>query len=213
MIQVNGWSFPSFDHHLSSKVEKYPLTNYQQSSLDLALSEIKNFEQAIDIGANVGLHSVRFAQKFKEVISFEPTSYNFECLTHNCTPFKNIRLENCGLGEVTADEIISVPADTDNCGAFSIVDFKTYSGNLIQESITIKSLDEFNLSPTFIKIDTQGYEINVLRGAVNTITRSKPVILAECENKKQFSEVNEFLVSLGYKFVNSIKKDNLWTSK
>lgn len=213
MIQINGWSFPDFDHHLSSKVGNFPFTIYQQESIDLAFSETRQFNQAIDIGANVGLHSVRFSQKFKEVISFEPTSFNFNCLKSNCSTFKNIRLENCGLGEIEEKSIISIPKDTDNCGAFSIVDFKNHATELIQESIIIKTLDSFNLSPDFIKIDTQGYEMNVLRGSIKTITRYKPTFLIECEYKKQFREVDSFLSQLGYKLIGSIKKDKVWAVK
>jgi FkbM family methyltransferase len=214
MIQINGWSFPDFDHHLSLKVGDFPVTVYQQSSIDLACNEIREFNQAIDIGANVGLHSVRFSQKFKEVISFEPTTLNFNCLKNNCSSLNNVRLENCGLGIVGEETaVISIPKDNDNCGAFSIVDFKDHTTELIQESIVIKTLDSFNLSPNLIKIDTQGYEMNVLQGAVNTILKSKPVLLIECEYKKNIREVNNFLLQFGYTLVGSVKKDKVWAVK
>lgn len=213
MIAINGWSFPDFDHHLSLKVGDFPLTDYQQSSIDLAYTNISQFNQVIDIGGNVGLHSVRFAQKFKEVVSFEPSLINFECLQKNCSTFDNVKLENCGLGEVEETVVISVPKNTDNCGAFSIVDFKDYQLELIQERIVIKTLDSYKLSPDFIKIDTQGYEMNVLRGAVNTIKQHKPVFLIECESKAQLNEVDEFLSKLGYNFVGSVRKDRVWVAK
>jgi FkbM family methyltransferase len=212
MIQIHGWSFPDFDHHLSSKVGDFPVTTYQQSSIDLAYNQVQQFNQAIDVGANVGLHSVRFSQKFKEVISFEPTTFNFRCLQNNCLSFNNIRLENCGLGAGDETAIISIPKDNDNCGAFSIVDFKDHPTELIQESIVIKTLDSFNLAPNLIKIDTQGYEMNVLRGAVKTILRYKPVFLIECEYKQQLKEVDNFLLQFGYKLIGSVKKDKVWVA-
>jgi FkbM family methyltransferase len=213
MIQINGWSFPDFDHHLSSKAGNFPLTAYQQSSIDLAFSVTQQFNQVVDVGANVGLHSVRFAQQFKEVVSFEPTLVNFSCLKNNCSTFNNVRLENCGLGETEGTTIISIPKDNDNCGAFSIVDFKDYPSELIQETITVKTLDSFKLSPNLIKIDTQGFEMDVLRGAVDTISQYKPTFLIECENKKQFREVDAFLSQFRYQLIGSIKKDNVWVAK
>jgi len=214
MIQINGWSFPDFDHHLSLNVGNFPVTVYQQSSIDLAYSETRQFNQVIDIGANVGLHSVRFSQKFKEVISFEPTTLNFNCLKNNCLSLNNVRLENCGLGNTDEDvAIISIPKDNNNCGAFSIVDFKEHTAELIQESIIIKTLDSFNLSPDLIKIDTQGYEMNILCGAVKTISKYKPTLLIECEYKKQLREVDEFLLQFGYNLVGSVKKDKVWAAK
>jgi hypothetical protein len=106
-----------------------------------------------------------------------------------------------------------MPNDSHNCGLFSIVDFKNYSAELIQESIVIKTLDSFNLSPNLIKIDTQGYEMNVLHGAVNTIIQYKPIFLIECEYKKQLREIDIFLSNLGYTLVGSVKKDKVWVAK
>jgi FkbM family methyltransferase len=210
MILVKGWYFPNFDHHLSSKVDEFPHTTYQQYSIDKAFEKTKEFNQVIDVGANIGLHSVRFSKYFTEVIAFEPVSQNFNCLKINCSKFSNTKLNHCGLGDTEGKLIISIPHDSTNCGEFSLIDFTNYKDTLIQESIDIKKLDSFNLSPDLIKIDTQGYEINVLRGAEETILKHKPVILAECETKKQFNEINLFLSHLGYIFFTSDKKDKIW---
>jgi FkbM family methyltransferase len=213
MIQIKGWYFPNFDHHLSSQVDNFPYNSYQQNSIDIAIKQTKKFNQVLDIGANVGLHAVRFSQHFDEVVAFEPTSYNFECLKNNCSKFSNITIKKCGLGDIEEQLTISIPYNSKNCGEFSLVDFKNYQDRLINEQVDIKKLDSFNLSPNLIKIDTQGYEINVLSGAKETIFQHKPVVLAECENKKEFNKVNDLLSYMGYIFFNSEKKDKIWIPK
>jgi len=80
MIERLGWFFPDNDIHFEKYVLEFPNTQYQQKSIDLAYDYVKNFNNAIDIGANIGLHTVRFAQKFKSVFSFEPVTSVHECL-------------------------------------------------------------------------------------------------------------------------------------
>ena len=51
--------------------------------------------------------------------------------------------------------------------------------------------------PSIIKIDVEGHELNVLKGAVNTIKKHKPMILIEIHQFEN-SEIPEFIESLGY---------------
>ena len=76
MKDVNGWIVPDFDRVIAKQCRLFPETHYQQDILNWALFNIKNFNLAVDVGANIGLHSVRFAQKFSQVESFEPFSIN-----------------------------------------------------------------------------------------------------------------------------------------
>jgi FkbM family methyltransferase len=210
MIERSGWFFPNIDSHFEKQVAEYPNTAYQQESINQAYSFVKNFNNAIDIGANVGLHSVRFAQKFKKVVSFEPVSINFECLKKNTLIFDNITHFNCGLGDSVTTTTISIPGSYDNCGAYSIVDFVDSKEELVSEEISIERLDNFNLEVDLIKIDTQGFEVPVLTGGMETLKRCSPVLILECETKKDFSNVSEILTPLGYQCVGSVKKDKIW---
>lgn len=213
MKDVLGWAFPDADTLLSRSVTEYPNTHYQQPCINEALLYVKKFNLAIDVGANVGLHSVRFAQKFKEVKSFEPSSSNFECLTKNTKPFNNIQIFKKGIGETFSKEILSLPADSSNCGAFSIVDFKEHQGNLISEEIEIITLDSLNLKPDLIKVDTQNFEMQVIRGAVNTLKTHKPVLILEVEYSKANRMILDFLSQFGYERIASFKKDKIYVSK
>jgi len=209
MYNYKGWSFPDIDSHFRDSVGEFPETTYQQGALDAAFKYVKKFNVAIDAGANIGLQSVRLAQKFEHVHSFEPTSVNHDCLISNTKNFTNIQLYKLGLGEQEEHAVIKIPVEAKNCGAFSIVDFNNYENAILEEQIKISTLDQFNILPDLIKIDTQGFELFILRGAKNTL-KNKPVLLLECEKKQEKQLIGEYLTPLGYDIVETVRKDSIW---
>jgi FkbM family methyltransferase len=213
MYKALGWCFPDIDQHFLKHVDQFPIANYQQTTIDAAYRHVKKFDCVIDVGANIGLFSVRFSKEFNQVISFEPTSINFECLQENISTLNNIKTYKLGLGEVESTEIISLPAESNNCGAFSIIDFNNHPGDVLTETVTINTLDSYNLKPDLIKIDVQGFDLNVLKGSINTINTYKPIIISEIENIKKRYEFFDFFESVDYELAESIKRDYIWRPK
>jgi FkbM family methyltransferase len=207
MKNVDGWMVPDFDRVIAKQCRSFPETYYQQDILNWALSNIRNFNLAVDVGANVGLHSVRFAQKFSQVESFEPFSINYECLEKNVSTFVNVKLHKTALGSVNKTETISLPKDLDNSGAVSFVDFQNSERELIHESVEVKTLDDYDLSPNLIKIDTQSYELEVLKGARNTLQKHKPVLIIEVGKGKPLQDIQEYLNQFGYVMDGITNKD------
>jgi FkbM family methyltransferase len=209
MYLHKGWYFPDIEKDYQLVTGEYPETCYQQGALDTALSYVKKFDIALDIGANIGLHSVRLSKIFKSVFAFEPTKYNFECLEKNVLNLSNVKIFNVGLSNKEIQETIRLPIDCSTSGAFSIVDFNDQL-ETITETIICKTLDSFNINADFIKIDTQGFEPFILEGALNTL-QNKPVLLVETETKERYDAVEYILRPLGYKDVATIrKKDHVW---
>ena len=209
MYNYKGWTFPDIDSHFRDSVGEFPETTYQQGALDAAFKYVKKFGVAIDAGANIGLQSVRMAQKFNQVHSFEPTSVNYDCLINNVKNFSNVQIYKTGLGEREESAIIKLPAESKNCGAFSIIDFNGYEDPVLTEQISILPLDKFQLLPDFIKIDTQGFELFILKGAENTL-KNKPVLLLECEKKQEKRLISNYLIPLGYSIIETVRKDTIW---
>jgi hypothetical protein len=212
MYNYKGWVFPDIDSHFRDYVGDFPETIYQQGALDAAFKYVKKFSVAIDAGANIGLQSVRLAQKFIQVHSFEPTSVNYDCLINNIKNFSNVQVHKTGLGEREESAIIKLPVESKNCGGFSIIDFNNTEYPVIEEEIKISPLDRFQLSPDFIKIDTQGFELFILKGSKNTL-KTKPVLLLECEKKQEKQLISEYLTPLGYAIVETVRKDSIWVVK
>ena len=71
-------------------------------------------------------------------------------------------------------------------------------------SVNVKKLDNFQFENpiSFIKIDVEGHEVEVIEGAIATINRNKPILLVEIEerySKKKVIDTIKFVNALGYK--------------
>ena len=109
-------------------------------------------------------------------------------------------------------EEIFLPKSINRCGSWSIVDFKDNTEEKRSEIIEIKTLDSFNLEPDFIKIDIQGYEISVLKGASKTLEKFKPTLLIETisAGKDISLDIGKFLAQFGYKQIKRHNKDRIY---
>ena len=153
---------------------------------------------AIDIGANIGNHSLYFSDHFRQVLSFEPNPRTFQLLQLNAGLAKNVQCFNEGMSD-TNTELLLETCNT-NSGRSAITGSDT--GNT--RSILVKTLDSvIDESETvrLIKIDVEGHEEKVLIGAEQTIRRNRPIILFE-QHKEDFRDGStaslELLKSYGY---------------
>jgi FkbM family methyltransferase len=146
----------------------------------------------LDIGANIGTHTIYYAKYASRVIAFEPNPVAFECLQHN---LKNkAELHNVAVGSFLGK--VSMVPQGDNYGAV----YTEPSGTI--PVITIDSLD-LNAC-NYMKIDVEGDEIAVLHGAVKTILKFRPVMCIECNEqtlvRKRLTgkDLTEAIKALGY---------------
>jgi len=206
----------SFDHiGLSLNLEG----RYENSSLLLVeefiekkITEARD-KVALDIGANIGNHSIFFAKKFKKVYSFEPNPVTYEVLKINsnyAAEYKNVIPVNFGLSDIEGSLPFCI--NPSNIGGSSIIDENSPQ---IKHStqINVMTLDEFSelkdASVALIKIDVEGHELRVLNGAKTTILREMPAILFEqgaAEITEGSSSVIRYLDEIGYEFF-EIKKN------
>ena len=129
----------------------------------------------IDIGANVGVYSVLLSgEKKANSIAFEPIPDTFRILESNVklNNLENfVNLYNCGLGN--EKKKVKFVSDLD------VSNHVSSDQNIIGENIItvdILTLNDLNISnPTLIKIDVEGFELEVLKGA-NKILEAKGLI-------------------------------------
>lgn len=180
MKQHNGWSVPDSElHFLPTMFENFE-TNYQENTLKNGLGLTARRAVCIDVGANIGLFSVRFGRLFDQVYSFEPVPSNFDCLIENTRAMPNVTCHQVALGDAPGEIILSLPRKASNSGAFSAVDFVEMADKkLISHRCEVRTLDSFQICPDLIKVDIQGYESVFLRGAMETIRRCKPALILE----------------------------------
>ena len=163
-------------------------------------SEIKELQQfatgiVLDVGANVGSHSVNFAKTAKQVFSFEPhpVTFNNLCanlLLHTCL---NVHPYNIALGSYNGDTQLG---DFDLFKEHFSMGAYVGSGTL---KIPIRTIDSFVYSPVdFIKIDTEGHEFEILKGASVTLQRESPIVFVEIHYNEFIEPIIEYMSGLGY---------------
>jgi FkbM family methyltransferase len=150
----------------------------------------------LDIGANIGLNSLRSDQinKITGVCHlFEPQSDVFLLLNLN-TQSLNRKLYNMAISDNY--NIISYIQDTINIGATTIQNTNSQNDKILVLSCNLDSL-KFDNKISLIKIDVEKNEIKVLNGALSTLKQHMPNIIIEAF-PENYSSVEKILLDLGY---------------
>ena len=161
---------------------------------------------ALDVGANIGNHSLYFSDYFDRVDSFEPNPIVYEVLRLNSRLATNVCCHNFGLSDDNIRSNIKIKPT--NIGASSVTVNEGPDTNEI-ELKTIDSLDGIG-NIKLIKIDVEGHELQVLSGATELIREQQPIILFEHHNSDfnddEKSAVIDFLKENGYENFATIRK-------
>lgn len=193
MKLVKGIYLPDGESHLTqwAKEEDW---RYQGEKLDEALRYVKKRDVAVDVGGHCGLWSKELVRTFSKVVAFEPVPAHRDCYVRNVKG--NYDLHPFALGEAEGEVKIKTKAH-------STGDTRVHPDGDI--TVQIKRLDDlYKGSCDFLKIDTEGYEEFVLRGAVELL-KHKPVVIVEQKRGKaqeyglKETGAVEFLKSLGAK--------------
>ena len=142
--------------------------------------EPKPNEIVIDCGVCDGATSAMFADFGCRVIGFEMDSENYK-IASEVAKNKNFVVENFGLGD--ENKSVTYRHAKDNIGGSKI----SINGTLKTQIITLDSyVQEHHLpSVDFIKMDVEGAELSILKGATNTITRFKPRLALSAYHKPE----------------------------
>ena len=217
MKNVKGWWLPDYDTHFDSMLKEVEGEfAYQKEHRDYVLSWVKDFDVAIDVGANVGFWSKDFCRNFTTVWAFEPVNDIVECYRENMKSFDNWHLEQVGLSDKQGENV-EIYKGIDNSGGASLVkDFESATSQV--EYIDLKMLDnyinEFN-KVDLIKADIQGHEYEFLVGGMKFLEVFNPVLSLELpirtKEEKDYKEKTVTLLSgLGYNEVGRHKKDTVF---
>jgi len=185
------------DFKLYCRENEYITTNieywnnfWEWDHMEQFLKHLDPTGKILDIGANIGNHTLMFKKYFPdiEILSFEPLFYNYEILQKNVQPYQDINIFKVALSD--RHDILKINNN------FQEFNSGTASVSNIGESVLAIPLDSLELSGvSFIKIDVEGWEIQVIKGAIKTIVQNRPKIWLEDGNGDTIS----FLVdNLGY---------------
>ena len=157
----------------------------------------KESDVVVDVGAHTGDWTVYCAKvlKVKDIHAFEPLRENIFWANkiiqaNNC---KNVKLYDIALSDKDGE------ADMFYEGTMLSKDQN--SKNDGKQRICFRTLDSFDLKCNILKIDVEGFELNVLKGSIQTIRKNKPKIIIETHTKVLQRQCHSFLSNEGYKLL------------
>jgi len=148
----------------------YRGNSYEQLFDTYFSNKIENGFCVYDVGANMGYYSLLFSKLAGEegaVISFEPSLINFNKLNENVKSTANITTLNIGVGSFESKLYISQGAD--DIGATSRIGDKDTGNGQWVDIMPIDKIVTQNRFPNAIKIDVEGFEVEVIEGAINAL--------------------------------------------
>ena len=189
--------------------------NFEEEELTFFSNYIKKDWVIFDVGANIGLHSL-YASKLVgpngRVISFEPVRKTYERLEENIerNDVDNVDTYNIALSDETG--VAAITTSLDGFDAWnSIAGNQKFIGDrFTEERIVTQTMDGFisehcpDVRIDFIKIDTEGWELNVLKGGAQYLKDNSPVLMVEyamnvLENfDRKLEDIFDLLTSYGY---------------
>jgi FkbM family methyltransferase len=154
---------------------------------------------AVDVGANVGLYTYAMARWHQEVHAFEPNPLVIRALEAWRNPRVHVHPVALAAGRIAATLRIPVQDGQVLDGWASLGSGRLPSAPRYEElQVRTKPLDDFDLRDVrLIKIDVEGYEVEVLRGAIRTIARSRPVVVIEVDDDNQVA-IGHIAEEFGY---------------
>ena len=161
------------------------------------IAELSRFAKGIviDVGANVGSHAINFARTADVVLAFEPhpLSYYTLCTNLLLNHAYNVVPLNRALGAYNGTAMMpNLDPTKPNTAMGCQVGFGTLP-------IPMSTIDSLEISPAhFMKIDVEGYEFEVLKGAVETLKRENMVVYVEVHKAELVAPIDELMQGMGY---------------
>lgn len=183
-----GWWFPDQDTLIPSYMKQDQddqLWYFHKDGIEkfLGLSDEENYRTFIDIGGHIGLVAKPVSFLFDTVISFEPNPTNYECFEKNLEGIDNVTLHKVGLNDQHTRFSKFRFDDPKNSGMVGV--------NLQDKDddapFELKRLDDYQFDNVdFVKIDVEGLELSVVKGALETFEKHHPLVMIEINYACQF---------------------------
>jgi FkbM family methyltransferase len=192
-----------------SHVIHYKFNAYEKYTADLILSRCLNGGIFIDIGAHHGFYTLLIANQLKkcDVIAFEPVPENFKILNENLKHNNNLNVKTYDLAISDRDDVRDFKvAQYSSRGSFYD---RPNSEILFTMKVRTVSLDSLvnnkEKKPVVIKVDTEGHEINVLKGMTDLLRDTEDITIVLEFNPSMLRQANrhpeemlELIKSLGF---------------
>ena len=173
-------------------------------------SGTRDFRVLFDVGANVGNISREMTRFFPraEIHAFEPITATFDELKKNCAASHRVHAHRLALADVPGEAVVAIQPSSD----LNSLHFQAaHSGAAASEKVEISTVDQFCArngidQVDILKVDAQGYDLAVLRGAKGLLRAGAvPFLLGEASftrgdpTNQEFAPMHEYLTDAGYR--------------
>ncbi len=160
----------------------------------------------VDVGAHDGAFAIPFTRlPASRVLAFEPLPEAFARLRAAAAGLATIELRQEALGDHRGEAVLTLPIVDGAPSEQWASTVKTYAQHGVEErrvTVPLRRLDEWGIADlTAVKLDAEGAEYEVLRGARETLLRCRPILSVEIEERHRAGStwaVPAFLDALGY---------------
>lgn len=192
---LKAW-WPNYDH---DPVRCMQFVQHGLKAIDAALPYLAGRHLCVQAGGHAGFWPKRLAEIFEAVYTFEPEPLLFECLRRNCTA-PNVAPFRLGLG--------SQPGQVAFKSHVSAGSWRVDPAG--EHRITLATVDGLALDRLdALFLDIEGYEVEALRGAQQTIERDRPLILCELLPRSA-DDIERWLKKHGYRQVVRYGRDGVY---
>lgn len=212
MIERGGWWLPKGDTYFAQFFAGPPpkLNGFQREHLQEAFKYVQRWGVAIDVGAHVGFWTWDMAQRFGRVYAFEAAPDTYDCLVKNILECTNVTTAQFAVGAVNGRCLIQEDKPG-NTGSRWVAPAE------YGDCVPMIPLDSLNFEAVdLLKIDVEGFELQVLQGARRLIEAFRPVIIMECDKKFEHrygvahGTAEQILRAAGYKEVAHMRPDKVF---
>jgi len=155
---------------------------------------------AIDVGANRGIYSYTLAKVAAHVEAFEPNP----ALAHFARTMlgRRARVHECALSNVEGAGTLHIPFGRHSMPNHLVASLRDRGDGGAAVEVPLRTLDSFDFkNVSFIKIDVEGHELEVLEGARRTVSRDRPNLLVELlagTHDDPLGAINQIKTTFGY---------------
>jgi FkbM family methyltransferase len=186
------------------------------------LMQSYGIDTIFDIGANRGEYTIEVLQKgyTGKIVCFEPVKTSYSMLRSNIDKLKNSKLQlvNIGLGDFDGEASMNISANLNSSSILPMLDSHRNaapdSHYIDSEKVIIRRFDSIiddyhSGGNLFLKIDTQGYEMKILRGATNSFHKITGIQLETSlvplyDGESLVYDTMNFMIGKGFKLMGLI---------
>lgn len=185
------------DQYVGRSLELYG--EYSEGEVDLFRKILKEGDTVLEAGANIGAHTLPLARivgEHGEIYAMEPQPFLCRLLDANLAV--NMIKHVAAWGDALSDKIGETymsPVDYRKAGNFGAMTADAFAGIAVETT----KVDNFAMAPNLIKIDVEGMEAQVIRGAEKTIESYRPFLYVENDREEKSAELITLIMKMGYR--------------